>query len=109
MPKSSAPAGRKAWVRNTAPKTVEGFGAKLTGDGVDAKDEQKEVKAIERPAEECGQKHMALRAGEMPKRTENRHRREHNRPARKRTAHPTGFKFFNEGAAANLHSSAGPS
>ena len=46
-----------------------GLGAELAGNRVDAKDEQKEVEAIERPAEKCGQKDMALRAGELAKRS----------------------------------------
>ena len=53
----------------------------LAGNRVDAEDEKEEVEAIERPAEECGQKHMALRTGELSKRGENGHWREHSRRA----------------------------
>ena len=56
-----------------------GLCAELAGNGVDAKDEQKEVEAVESPAKKCGQKNMALGAGELPEWAEERHRREHNR------------------------------
>ena len=48
------------------------LGAELAGDCRDAKDEEKEVEAIERPAKKRGQKNMALRRGEVAKRGDNR-------------------------------------
>jgi hypothetical protein len=51
---------------------------------------------------------MALRTGELSKRAENRHRREHNRPAGKRTAHQSDFKVLNESDTAGLRSLSGP-
>ncbi len=51
----------------------------LAGDRVDAEDEKEEVETIERPAKECGQKHMALRLSELSKRGEYGHLREHSR------------------------------
>jgi len=57
------------------------FGVELACDRIDAEDKKEEIEAIERPAKECGQKHMALRSGELSKRGESGHWREHSRRA----------------------------
>ena len=58
-----------------------GLGAELAGNRLDAKNQQKKVEAVERPAQKCGQKSMALRAGQLFKVVENRHWRENSRRA----------------------------
>jgi hypothetical protein len=55
----------------------------FAGNRLHAKDQQKEVEAIERPAQESRQKDMALRAGELLKLLLDGHRREHSRSARR--------------------------